>query len=129
MAADQDTALSDPLTFEQFVSVVSRQSLDEMDPDYHPQYYEDRFEIVKYDFIGRMEAMPHDLVYALERIGAPNSIVARENERYNVAESGFKLWETVTPEVHRLSLATFAIDFDALQYARSCPRTPNSSFP
>ena len=43
---------------EQFVAVVSRQNLEEMDPHYRPQYYEGRFAVVKYDFIGRMEAMP-----------------------------------------------------------------------
>jgi hypothetical protein len=117
-AADLGTVLSDPITFEQFVTVVSRQSLGEMDPHYRPQYYEGRFAMVKYDFIGRMEAMPHDLVYALERIGAPHSIIARVNERHNVAGSSIKVWEAVSPEVHRLFLATFGMDFDALQYPR-----------
>ena len=122
-AADQDTVLSDPITFEQFVTVVSRQSLGEMDSHCRPQYYEGRFAMVKYDFIGRMEAMPRDLVYALERIGAPDSIIARVNERHNVAGSSSKLWEAVSPEVHRLFLEAFGIDFDALQY----PRRPLSA--
>jgi hypothetical protein len=117
-AADQGTVLSHPITFEQFVTVVSRQSLGEMDPHCRPQYYEGRFAIVKYDFIGRMEAMPGDLVYAFERIGAPESIIARVNERHNVVGSSGKLWEAVSPEVHRLFLATFGIDFEALQYPR-----------
>jgi Sulfotransferase family len=117
-AADQGTVLSDPITFEQFVTVVSCQSLGEMDPHCRPQYYEGRFAMVKYDFIGRMEAMPRDLVYALERIGAPDSIIARVNERHNVAGSSIKLWEAVSPEAHRLFLATFGIDFDVLQYRR-----------
>jgi hypothetical protein len=38
-AVDQGTVLSDLITFEQFVSVVSRQSLEEMDPHYRAQYY------------------------------------------------------------------------------------------
>ena len=120
-AADQGTMLSDPITFEQFVTVVSRQPLGEMDAHCRPQYYEGRFAIVKYDFIGRMEAMPRDLVHALERIGAPDSIIARVNERHNVAGSSSKLWEAVSPEVHRLFLATFGIDFDALQYTCRLP--------
>jgi hypothetical protein len=127
-AADQGIVLSDPITFEQFVSVISRQSLEEMDPHYRPQYYEGRFAIIKYDFIGRMEAMPHDLVYALERIGSPESIIARANERYNVAGSSFGLWEAVSPEVHRLFLKTFDIDFDTLQYSRRLPRTPSPDY-
>ena len=117
-ALDQGTVLSDPITFEEFVTVVSRQSLGEMDPHCRPQYYEGRFGTVKYDFIGRMEAMPRDLVHALETIGAPDSIIARVNERHNVAGSSLKLWEAVSPEVHRLFLATFGVDFDVLQYPR-----------
>ena len=120
-AADQGTMLSDPITFEQFVTVVSRQPLGEMDPHCRPQYYEGRFGIVKYDFIGRMEAMPRDLVHALESIGAPSSIIARVNERHNVAGSSLKLWDAVSPAVHRLFLATFGIDFDALQYTCRLP--------
>jgi hypothetical protein len=124
-AAEQGAALSDPITFEQFVGVVSRQSLADMDPHYRPQYYEGRFPIVRYDFIGRMEAMPCDLVYVLERIGAPEAVIARANERYNAAGSSLDLWETVSPEVHRQFLATFAIDFDTLHYPRGLLRVSN----
>jgi len=128
-AADQGTLLSDPITFEQFVSIVSCQRLEEMDPHCRPQYYEGRFGTVKYDFIGRVEAMPRDLVYALERIGAPELIIARANDRYNVAGSPLDLWETVSSEVRRLFLAAFGIDFDVLQYPRRLPRTHNPDYP
>jgi sulfotransferase famil protein len=121
-AADQGMMLSDPITFAQFVSVVSRQSLEDTDPHCRPQYYEGRFAFVKYDFIGRMEAMPRDLVHALERIGAPESIIARSNERHNVAGSSLEIWETVPPDVKRLFLTTFDINFEVLQYPRQLPR-------
>lgn len=121
-AVAQGVRLSDPITFEQFAGVVSRQSLPEMDPHYRPQYYEGRFAIVRYDFIGRMEAMPHDLVYALERIGAPEAIIARAKERHNMAGSSLDLWETVSAQARRQFLATFAVDFDVLQYSRRLPR-------
>jgi len=121
-AASQGILLSDPITFQQFVTVVSRQNLEEMDPHYRPQYYEGHFALVKYEFIGRLEAMPCDLVYALERIGAPEPIIARVNERYNVGGPNIELWETVSPDVRRLFLATFDIDFDALQYPRRLPQ-------
>jgi hypothetical protein len=117
-AAAQGALLSDPITFEEFVGVVSRQSLEDMDPHCRPQYYEGRFAVVRYDFVGRMEAMPADLVYALERIGAPAAVIARADERYNAAGSSLDLWETVSAEVRRQFLATFAIDFDTLHYPR-----------
>jgi hypothetical protein len=120
-AVDQGIALFDPITFAQFVSVVSCQSLQEMDSHCLPQYYEGRFAIVKYDFIGRVETMRSDLVYALERIGAPESVIARVHQRHNAAGTSLQLWEAVSPEVQRLFLATFGIDFDALQYPRRPP--------
>jgi hypothetical protein len=127
-AADQGVALSDPITFEQFITVVSRQSLEEMDGHYRPQYFEGRFGIVKYDFVGRMEAMPYDLMYAFERIGAPESVIARANERHNVAGASFTLWETVSAEALQSFLATFAIDFDVLQYPRRLPRAAGPEY-
>jgi hypothetical protein len=127
-AADQGAVVSDPITFEEFVAVVSRQTPEEMDTHYRPQYYEGRFPIVKYDFIGRMEAMPDDLVFVLERIGAPESIIARAHERYNFAGSSLDLWESVSSEVQRQVRATFEIDFDTLQYPTRLPRTPSPEY-
>jgi len=128
-AVEQETVLSDPITFSQFVSVVSRQSLEDMDPHCRLQYYEGRFGIVKYDFIGRMEAMPRDLVYAFERIGAPESIFARVHERNNVAGSSLELWESVPRDVHRRFLTMFELDFDVLQYPRRLPGRPSPDYP
>jgi Sulfotransferase family len=121
-AADHGIALSETITFEQFVSVVSRQSVAEMDPHCRPQYYEGRFGIVKYDFVGRLEAMSRDFVYAFERIGAPEAIIARVSERHNVAGADYEIWETVSTELHHLFLATFDIDFTVLQYSRRLPQ-------
>jgi hypothetical protein len=127
-AAEQGAALSDPITFEEFVGVVSRQSIADMDPHYRPQYHEGRFAIVKFDFIGRMEAMPHDLVFALESIDAPEAIIARANERNNANGSSLEIWETVSPEVRRLFLATYDVDFETLQYPRRLPKAPGPDY-
>ena len=118
-ATEQRTSLSEPITFEQFVMVKSHQSLREMDPHWRPQYHEGRFAVVKFDFTGRIEAMPHDLVYIFERIGAPEQIIARAHERHNVAGSSLELWETVSREVRGLFLAKFEIDFDTFKYPRA----------
>ena len=120
-AAEQGVGLSDPITFAEFVSVVSRQNLEEMDPHYRLQYYEGRFNIVKYDFVGCVEMMSHDLVYALERIKAPEQVIMLANERVNVAGPSLGLWESVPNDVQRLFLAAFDIDFEALQYPRHLP--------
>jgi len=117
-AVQHGIALSDPITFDDFVSIVSRQSLQEMNPHWRLQYYEGRFEVVKFDFIGRMEAMTSDLVYVLEQIRAPEALFNKVNERHNMTRSSSGLWETVSSEVRRQFLTTFDIDFDILHYPR-----------
>ena len=128
-AAEQGVVLSDPMTFTQFISVISRQSLAEMNTHYRPQYYEGRFAIVKYDYIGRLEAMPHDLIYVLERIGASELVIAQVDKRYNAAGSCLSVWESVPDEVHRSFRATFEIDFDTLQYPWKLPERPSQDYP
>ena len=117
-AAEQGMALSDTISFEEFVQIVSRQTMHDMDPHWRPQYYEGRFQTIAFDFIARMEMMPSDLVYALERIGAPDPIIERANEKYNVTGSDLNLWGAVSPEVRKLFLNAYAVDFDLLQYPR-----------
>jgi hypothetical protein len=128
-AVEQGVELSDPMTFPQFVHAVCRQTVAEMNPHYRPQYYEGRFAIVKFDFIGRMETLPHDLMYAFECIGAPEALIARVHEKNNVAGSKLDVWENVPAELLRLFLATFEIDFDLLQYPRTLPRRPATEYP
>ncbi len=115
-ARRQGVALSDPITFPEFVGVVCRQSLAEMDSHYRPQFYEGRFGLVKFDFVGRMEMLPTDLTYALERIGAAESVFAQAYQRNNETGSRIEHWETVPPDTRRLFLDTFEIDFDVLKY-------------
>ena len=113
---EQGMALSDPISFEEFVAIVSRQSPRQMDPHWRAQYYVGRFQTIKFDFVGRMEMMPDHLIYALERIGAPEHLIERANERYNVTGSDLDLWGTVSADVRKKFLDTFAIDFDTLHY-------------
>jgi len=76
-----------------------------------------------------METLPHDLMYAFERIGAPESVITRVHERHNAVGSSLELWETVPPEVRRLFLATFEVDFDGLQYPRRLPWRQSPDYP
>jgi len=128
-AAEYGIHLPDRMTFAQFVNVICRERLEQMNAHYRPQYYEGRFEIVKYDFIGRMETLPVDLTYIFERIGAPETVLARAHERNNVAGSDLELWETVPAETVQLFLSVFEIDFDLLQYPRRLPRRLSVEYP
>jgi hypothetical protein len=120
-AARVGVALSEPITFSQFVNVVCRQSLAEMDQHCSPQFHAGRFRFIDFDFIGRMESLDSDLTYVLERIGADESIFARAHFRHNETGSSVELWDTVPSDVRLLFLKIFGIDFDVLQYPRRIP--------
>jgi hypothetical protein len=114
-------ALSPQISFAEFVAVVCRQTIREMDIHWRPQYYQGHFDRIKFDFIGRMERMPGDLVCILERIGAPQSMIARASERHNESGAGIELWQCVPEEVRERFVEAFAVDFDRLGYSRDLP--------
>jgi hypothetical protein len=121
-AAAQGVALSDPITFAEFVTVVSRQCVAEMDSHWRPQYYEGCFSIVKFDFVGRLEALHSDLIYVLECIDAPETVIAQAHRRNHETGSSVELWHSVPPDVHRLFLKVFEVDFDVLRYPIRLPK-------
>jgi hypothetical protein len=108
--------LSERVTFPEFVQVVNRQTLDEMDPHWRPQYHEGKFSSIKFDFIGRMEMISTDFAYVLEQIGAPPEVMHKAIQPHNVTGSSLSIWSLVSAEVRREFLRVFEIDFDTLRY-------------
>ena len=115
-AASQGVALSEKITFEEFVRVVAGQSRHEMDVHWRQQYHIARFDLIKFDFVGRTESATLDFTYILERLKAPAEIMRRAIEPQNVTGSGLAMWSTVGAEARRAFLKTFQIDFDTLRY-------------
>jgi predicted O-methyltransferase YrrM len=115
-AAAQGVALSEKITFEEFVRVVAGQTRHEMDVHWRQQYYIARFDLIKFDFVGRTESASLDLTYILERIKAPPEIMYRAIEPLNVTGSGLAMWSTVGAAARSAFLKTFQIDFDTLRY-------------
>jgi predicted O-methyltransferase YrrM len=120
-AAEQEVAVSDEITFEEFVRVVSAQKVESMDSHWRPQYFEGRFGYIKYDYIGHLEMLPLDLTYILERIGAPAHLKQMAMKPQNVTGAQIDLWDEVSPEVRSAYLKTFAIDFETLRYPMRWP--------
>lgn len=120
-AAEQGVTLSSTIEFEEFVAIVSRQQLRDMDPHWRPQYYEGRFETIKFDFVGHVEMMPSDLIYVLERLGAEDSMIKRANEKQNVTGSDVAMWDAVSSEVRKLFVDTYAADFEVSRSPRRLP--------
>jgi predicted O-methyltransferase YrrM len=115
-AAEQNVKLSDKITFEEFVRVVSAQPFREMDIHWRQQYHVARFDLIKFDFIGRTEAISTDLGYILERLKAPADIMHRAVQPLNISGASMAMWSTVSADVRKAFLKQFAIDFDTLRY-------------
>jgi len=115
-AARHNVKLSEKITFEEFVRVVSLQSEAEMDVHWRQQYHVGRFDLIKFDFVGRTELISTDFAYILERIKAPAELMHKAIQPHNVTGASLTMWSTVSAEVRLAFLKTFAIDFDTLRY-------------
>lgn len=115
-AKDQGVPLSEVITFEEFVQVVSAQPIEDMDPHWRQQYYEGRFGIIKFDFVGHVEMLSSDLLYVLERIKAPADLMYKAARPHNVTGSSLAMWAQVSAEIRSAFVKAYAIDFDTLRY-------------
>jgi hypothetical protein len=75
-----------------------------------------RFDVIKFDFVGRFEMLTSDLTYVLERLGAPAEMMHRAIRPVLPEDSSLALWATVPAETRTLFLKKFAIDFESLRY-------------
>ena len=95
--------LGDEISFADFLQIISLQDFAEMDVHWRPQYLEGRFGYIKFDFVGRFEMMRSDLTYALEKIGAPELIIAKATERHNVTDANMSEWDWYAGKFARCS--------------------------
>jgi len=115
-AVEQGVALSAEPTFEEFVHVVSQQPVEQMDSHWRQQYFEGRFGIIKYNYVGHVEMLHSDLPYILEQIGAPEHLHKKAAEQHNVTGAQMAIWDSVSSEVRQKFMKAFEIDFDTLRY-------------
>jgi hypothetical protein len=115
-AEAQEIALSETISFEEFVRVVAGQRGRDMDHQWRHQVHCGRFDVIKFDFVGRVETMATDLAYVLERLGAPAELMHRAIRPLQMADTSVAMWSLVSGEVRAAFLKKFAIDFEALRY-------------
>ncbi len=115
-AKQQGVPLSEVITFEEFVRVVSAQPMEDMDPHWRQQHYEGRFGIIKFDFVGHVEMLTSDLLYVLERLKAPADLMLKTGRPHNVTGASLAMWAQVSGEVRGIFVKSYAIDFDTLRY-------------
>lgn len=117
-AAEQKVTLGEMIGFEEFVRIVAQQPVAEMDAHWRPQYHEGRFDHIRFDVVARAERMPADLIYVLERIGAPPALIDKASTISAPGGDPAAAWNGVSAEVRGLFLERFAVDFDVLHYPR-----------
>jgi hypothetical protein len=115
-AREQNIPLSETITFEEFVKVASAQPVEQMDPHWRHQYYEGRFGIIQFDYVGHVEMLTSDLLYILERLKAPAELMHKAGRPHNVTGASLAMWAQVSAEVRLEFIQTYAIDFDTLRY-------------
>jgi predicted O-methyltransferase YrrM len=115
-ATEQGIELSENISFEEFVRVASAQPLEAMDAHWRPQYFEGRFNYIKFDYIGHLEMLSSDMAYILERLDAPAHLFRSIDKPHNVTGAAMAMWTGVSSEVRSAFLKTYAIDFDTLRY-------------
>jgi predicted O-methyltransferase YrrM len=115
-AKELDVPLSEVITFEEFVRVASAQPIEKMDPHWRQQYYEGRFGIINFDYVGHVEMLSSDLLYILERLKAPMELMHKASRPHNVTGSGLAMWAQVSAEVRQEFIRAYSIDFDTLRY-------------
>jgi predicted O-methyltransferase YrrM len=115
-AKEQGVTLSEIITFDEFVRVASAQPVKEMDPHWRQQYYEGRFSIINFDFVGHVEMLTSDMIYVLERLQAPEALMHKAARPHNVTGSTLAMWGNVPSEARSAFVKTYAIDFDVFRY-------------
>ena len=103
-----------PVTFAEFVNYVALQRPYDMDRHWYHQHLTMWHPFCKFDFIGRFERFPKDLLNVLTKIGAPETLIAsvsqRDNPSFLTQERFYD--ENLANIVHR----KFLRDFDVYGY-------------
>ncbi len=115
-------ALSEQITFAEYIQVVAAHGPEGMASHLRPQFYEGRFAEIRFDFVGHVEKLSYDLAYVLERLGAPTEMMHKAVLPRVAREAAFQLWATVPADIRAAFLRSHEVDFDVLRY----PKRPSS---
>lgn len=105
------------ISFGEFVSVVSRQSVAEMNHHWRTQYYQTYQDEMKYDVIGRFESFEEDLRTVLSRI-TPEYEQFLTTNRPHKTDADKLITQYYTDEIEESVYTTFKTDFEHFEYPR-----------
>jgi dermatan 4-sulfotransferase 1 len=112
--------LQDPITFEEFLSCIARQSITDMDNHWRPQYFQTFQGRIRYDYIGRFEALFGDLRTVAEIISPDlvSFISERAPHRTN-AQNLLRLY--YSKKAQSLVRDIYRVDFEHFDYSTTLP--------
>lgn len=100
----------DPVSFEDFLSVLERQDPAAMDPHWRPQCINVALDKIDYDYIGRVENFDADWARVRREAGLPHVPVAHRNRQPSFVDVSDR------PDIRRRVEAIYACDFEAFGY-------------
>jgi len=105
-----------PVSFEEFVSYISRQKPYLMDRHWLHQHITLWHPHAKFDFLGRLENFTADFRFVLSSVGAPAELVDSVKEKANASKRTKKKYytEAAADKVYRI----FRKDFELYDYSR-----------
>lgn len=106
-----------PISFAEFVQIITAQSDYNMNPHWRPQTTQILHELIDYSFLGRFEQYNTDFVRLFQHLGIEeDNMPALRNLNWNQDGSAVDLSEYYTPAVKEQVYQRYRKDFDALGY-------------
>lgn len=105
------------VSFTEFVDVVERQTIAEMNPHWRIQYYQTFQEQIEYDFIGRFESLDQDLKKILVKVNLDFQRYWGREERH-ATNSEESLNRYYTSDLEAKVFGIYKKDFDEFGYSR-----------
>ena len=112
--------LSQAVSFHEFVSAISLQSISSMNPHWRPQFYQTYQESIEYDYIGRFESLENDLAEILAKI-QPDYQKYWGSERRHASNANQFISEYYSPTIIDQVIEIYAKDFTYFGYPKKMP--------
>ena len=75
-----------PVSFEEFISFICNQNIEDMDEHWQLQTYYIGYDFINYDFIGRLENFAQDIQVVFNKIDAPEYVYKYIAGKMNVSK-------------------------------------------
>jgi len=109
-----------PVSFEEFMTVISAQPPLELNPHWRPQVLNLGLEALNYDFVGRVENLTDDMRFLCETLHLPSYRIRKRNAKSHGAEVD----SVITSRARDLAAQLYAEDYKAFGYgALDLPET------